>query len=316
VRRYPGAAKTRREIMDFHFRIRPIPPFRLDLTVWALRRRPNNQMDLWDGRQYRRVLVEDKPVLISAVQSGSVANPIIRVAATGSEISSSGRRELKRTVIRMLGARVDLGGFYAMARKDRRLKGLADRLKGFKPPQFPTLFETLVNGISCQQLSLIVGLTLMNRLAAACGMAVGNGERRFGFPRPREVARLRPEALRAMGYNRNKSLAILRIARGISEGGLDLSGLDGMADEPAVRFLRNIPGVGPWTAEYTLLRGLGRINIFPGGDVGAKNGLQRWLNLKELDFDGAKALLEQWDPFGGLIYFHLLLQGLAPETKS
>jgi DNA-3-methyladenine glycosylase II len=39
------------------FVLRPIPPFRLDLTVWALRRRPRNLIDRWDGTAYRRVIV-------------------------------------------------------------------------------------------------------------------------------------------------------------------------------------------------------------------------------------------------------------------
>jgi hypothetical protein len=39
------------------FIIRPVPPFRLDLTVWALRRRARNLVDRWDGTTYRRVIV-------------------------------------------------------------------------------------------------------------------------------------------------------------------------------------------------------------------------------------------------------------------
>ena len=36
-------------------------------------------------------------------------------------------------------------------------------------------------------------------------------------------------------------------------------------------------GVGRWTAEYTLLRGMGRIELFPGDDIGARNNLERWM---------------------------------------
>jgi hypothetical protein len=38
------------------FLLEPVPPFRLDLTVWALRRRPHNTIDRWDGDAYRRAL--------------------------------------------------------------------------------------------------------------------------------------------------------------------------------------------------------------------------------------------------------------------
>ena len=75
--------------------------------------------------------------------------------------------------------------------------------------------------------------------------------------------------------------------------------------------LRGLRGVGRWTAEYVLLRGLGRTTIFPGDDVGARNNLQRWLQLAgPLDYEGVQRTLARWQRFGGLIYFHLLLDRL------
>src|ERR1035437_8717844 len=55
------------------FSICPVMPFRLDLTVWALRRRSMNAVDLWDGETYRRVLaVDDKPVLVAVTQQATM----------------------------------------------------------------------------------------------------------------------------------------------------------------------------------------------------------------------------------------------------
>ena len=71
------------------------------------------------------------------------------------------------------------------------------------------------------------------------------------------------------------------------------------------------PRVGRWTAEYVLLRGLGRLHIFPADDVGARNNLQKWLGLrKPLHYDGVRRLLAKWEPYAGLIYFHMLLYRL------
>jgi DNA-3-methyladenine glycosylase II len=71
-------------------------------------------------------------------------------------------------------------------------------------------------------------------------------------------------------------------------------------------------GVGRWTAEYALLRGLGRLHVFPGDDVGARKNLGRWLNRHEpLDYAGVQAATQKWQPFAGLVYFHLLLANLA-----
>ena len=62
------------------FVVAPTPPFRLELTVWALRRRSRNAVDRWDGHVYRRVVVlGDTPVEIAVEQAGSR----LHVSATG-----------------------------------------------------------------------------------------------------------------------------------------------------------------------------------------------------------------------------------------
>ena len=66
------------------FLIRAIPPFRLDLTAWALRRRPENIVDRWDGKNYRRVLVlEGRPVEIEVTQIEPPTRPLLQVTTTG-----------------------------------------------------------------------------------------------------------------------------------------------------------------------------------------------------------------------------------------
>jgi hypothetical protein len=58
------------------FSIEPLPPFRLDLTVWALRRRANNCIDRWDGQVYRRILIVDgEPAEIAVAQAGPAQTP-------------------------------------------------------------------------------------------------------------------------------------------------------------------------------------------------------------------------------------------------
>ena len=69
------------------------------------------------------------------------------------------------------------------------------------------------------------------------------------------------------------------------------------------------PGIGPWSADYVLLRGLGRLHVFPRTDVGALNGLRSFLEAAGRDEDPSAALA-RWSPDAGLVYFHLLLRGL------
>ena len=198
------------------FTLTPMPPFRLDLTVWVLRRLPINQMDRWDGKTYRRVLMlGDTPVEVAVVQGGSARAPQLTVTAGGVRMGSKSCEAVISMLDKMLGLSVDLRSFRRLAEGDQRLSGLIDPFIGFKPPRLPSVFETLVNGIACQQLSLQVGMHLLNRLCRAYGLAVGENH---AFPRPVDLASTSPVQLRRLGFSGNKSLVILAVARAIVEG--------------------------------------------------------------------------------------------------
>lgn len=79
-----------------------------------------------------------------------------------------------------------------------------------------------------------------------------------------------------------------------------------------MEYLTGLRGVGRWTAEYVMLRGLGRLHVFPGDDVGARNKLRRFFGLQcTLDYDAIARLMAPWRPYAGMIYFHLLLDSLT-----
>ena len=294
--------------------LRPIPPFRLDLTVWALRRRARNQIDRWDGVTYRRVIVvTGRPTELAVRQEGPLTGPRLIVTATPSLRTPSERKLVASVIDRLLGLRIDLDGWYRIAKRHQRLRMLADRFRGMKPPRFPTVFEAVANAFACQQLSLVVGLELLNRLGAVCNVRYGTGEgARYAFPAPRDIARFAPARYHAIGLSRQKVHALLTLARGIDRGDVDLEHLSLEDDHTALAQLRELRGVGRWTAEYVLLRGLGRLHIFPGDDVGAQKSLGRWLGRSApLDYEGVTRAVEKWQPYAGLLYFHLLLDGLS-----
>jgi DNA-3-methyladenine glycosylase II len=148
------------------FTIEARTPFRLDLTVWALRRRPHNTIDAWDGTTYTRTLVADGLPVQVAVRQDHAGNPErtcldVEVRRRGETPSETGIAEVRHTIEQILGLHVDLAGFYELAASDPRLAGLARRFLGVRPPRFASVFEALVNAVACQQLSLTVGIHLV-----------------------------------------------------------------------------------------------------------------------------------------------------------
>ena len=124
------------------FELKPISPFRLDLTVWTLRRRPHNVVDRWDGKIYRRVLpLPTGPVEVAVTQVAPPEAARLKVAVAGQPVSAVVRADVTAALERLLGLRIDLTEFYQFAAQDRRLDRdrSGERGDGRMPPLLPGL---------------------------------------------------------------------------------------------------------------------------------------------------------------------------------
>jgi DNA-3-methyladenine glycosylase II len=289
-------------------------PFRLDLTVWALRRRAKNAVDRWDGGRYSRVLVaDDGPVRLTVSHAAAGVAPALTVtleSPTG--ISARATQQAGLSVQRTLGLAVDLQPFYQLARDDVVIGPLVERFQGVRPPRFPTVFEGLVNAIACQQVTLDLGIVLLNRLAERFGAhMVTQDAVQHAFPTAADLAAAPEEAIRQLGFSRQKTRAVQELATRIADTTVDLARLEGLSNTAAITDLSRLRGIGRWSAEYVLLRGLGRLDTFPGDDVGAQNNLQRLFHLPgKPTYEQIRQLTSPWHPYEGLVYFHLLLDKL------
>jgi DNA-3-methyladenine glycosylase II len=153
-----------------------------------------------------------------------------------------------------------------------------------------------------QQVSLDAGVAIVNRLIERFGRTLNHGTRTFhAFPSAEDVADARVDSLRRCGLSRQKAETLRRVARAIHSDELSETRLDHLASEEAIRLLCELPGVGPWTAGLVLLRGLGRLDVFPAGDVGVARGLGTLLRLPP----GASLnrVVERFGDLRGYLYF-------------
>jgi DNA-3-methyladenine glycosylase II len=275
-------------------------------------------MHQWDGTRFTHIaLFSGTPMKISVTQEDAVTSSDITVTLEGSvEITAQTEHDASRHLDSMLGLSVDLQPFYALATSNNLLRPLADQFMGFKPPRFPSLFEALLNSIACQQVSIDVGILLLNRLAATFGVAFDNGgEALYAFPVPDRIAKASIEDIKSFGFSAQKARAIIELSQRMMGDREGLSDLADMATEDAVVQLSTIRGIGRWSAEYVLLRGIGSLSTLPGDDVGAQKNIQQMFHLDtQPRYDEVKQLVEEWQPYTGLVYFHLLLDKL--HTKG
>jgi DNA-3-methyladenine glycosylase II len=196
----------------------------------------------------------------------------------------------------------------------RSLRATALALRGMRPPRFASLFETLLNVIPFQQLSLAAGIATVGRLVDRFGEHVTHEQRRFAaYPTAGALAAARVPALLACGLNRTKAFALRELARRVECGELDEQAIAQLGTSDALERLIELPGIGPWSAALVLLRGFGRLEVFPPGDSGAQRGLNALLKLRTPGSLGR--VVERFGDYRGYLYFcalgaSLLAKGL------
>ncbi|MDD5279680.1 base excision DNA repair protein [Acidithiobacillus sp.] len=297
------------------FTLSPPAPFRLDLTVWVLRRQAHNQIDDWDGEIYRRAWqYAGNRLEVRLWQTQAGMTPLLEGEVRGNCVDASSVAWVSRQLSWMLGLDQDLRPFYAMAASDWRLAGLADRFQGFRPPRFSSLFEALSNAIACQQLSLHVGILLLNRMARLCSNDPEATDLLVPFPNPAALLQQEAASLRSLGFSLQKAKFLHGIAETAAAGQLARENWQDLSNSEAAQRLHQLRGIGRWSTEYVLLRGLGRLDVFPGDDVGARKALYLWLEEKSApDYTQVVKKLQPWQPYAGMLYFLLLLNRLEKE---
>jgi len=129
------------------------------------------------------------------------------------------------------------------------------KLYGLKPTRPVSLFEMAVVAITEQQISLAAAYRIRSRIIQRFGEPVGD---RWIFPVPRTLAEASVEDLRSCGLSRQKAGYIHDLAISIIDGSVDLNSLKSINDEKAREAIMNLHGLGRWSADYILVRGLAR----------------------------------------------------------
>jgi 3-methyladenine DNA glycosylase/8-oxoguanine DNA glycosylase len=281
------------------------PPFNLQATVRVLQRRPQNLIDRWIDDHYVRVLrMGTEHVLVATENRGTIDAPDVRYSCR-SEVTTETRARIELTLRRVLGLDLDPQRLRRSAGQVNAFDAVSRALRGMRPPRFVTLFEAFANVIPFQQLSLDAGVSIVTRLVERFGVALDcGGQPYFAFPDASTIAAARTDALRACGLSMRKAQTLRDLARLIESGELRESELQAMTTQDALRRLVELPGIGVWSASVVLLRGFGRLDVFPPGDVGAAKGLRMLMGLEpSADID---PIVARFGDQRGYLYFHVL----------
>jgi DNA-3-methyladenine glycosylase II len=284
-------------------------PYRLDLTVSALRRVSTNVVDVLtpDGEYVRAIGTAHRPIVMRVIQerADSIAVTIEGAASEHAQLLALARR--------ILGIDRELTHFDHAAARMKWLRPLALRMRGLKPPRYPTLWETFVNAIAFQQVSLQAASAIVRRLIMALGQPIASqGTTLYLFPSAEQVLGADDDLLRATGLSARKLATLRRVGDGLASGTLDEAMLLERSSADAAALLQQIKGIGPWTATVILLRGLGRLDVFPMNDTSVVRNLALVAGSTPLN---VKRILESLGPQRGMLYYHLLLARLEARGE-
>jgi DNA-3-methyladenine glycosylase II len=296
-----GKARPTDKPVESSYSISVRAPYRLDLTVNVLRRLSTNLVDVLspDGA-YLRLLGDAPEVAVVRVSQPHRGTLTVEI-----EDSRREHQRLLAQVRRMLGVEVDLTRFYHSASRVEWLHPLVRRMQGVRPPRYPTVWEACVNTIVFQQISLHAASAIMGRLTMGLSEPEERGGvRLYPFPSPGHFLSAHDSLLRSAGLSVGKLATLRRVAEALGAGVLDEPQLERLPSPDAAALLQGIKGIGPWTAVVILLRGLGRLDVFPANDTSVARNLRLVGGPAALDVG---TLLDTLGPDRGMLYYHLLL---------
>ena len=209
---------------------------------------------------------------------------------------------IAREVAWLLGAPLDLEGFWAWAAAEPALAALAEPLSGYRPPLVCDRWEMLVTLITAQQVSLHSAFAVRSRFIERFGE---RHEEAWSFPSRERIAHATESEIREVGFSSRKAEYVTGLAR----GDLDLEALEQLPDADVVEAITAQRGLGRWTADWFLARALGRPDAWPAGDLGVRKAVSFFYGAgTDLDETEVREVGERFGSWRN-ISCHMLLAG-------
>ncbi len=240
------------------------PPYAWAPLLAFLRARAIPGVEVVSERSYQRsVQLDDRVGWLEVA-------PVATQHALLARVSSSLLPVLAPVVERLrhlfdLDVRPDL--VEAQLRRRPALRALVRRVPGLRVPGAFDPFELAMRCVLGQQVTVKGATTLAGRLVDRFGgkaTELPEGLQRT-FPSAATIAQADVSALASLGLPRARAQALRAVAKAFARGTIDVAARPD--PERFLATLQELPGVGPWTANYLAMRALHWPDAFPAGDL-------------------------------------------------
>jgi 3-methyladenine DNA glycosylase/8-oxoguanine DNA glycosylase len=211
------------------------------------------------GVLHRLIHAGERPVLVRVAQLSS-ERVLFGARAADRDAAEWGLERMRLA----LGVDQDLSAFHERFRFDPLIGRSVRTSPGLRAPGKPDPFEALAWAICEQLIEFGRAAAIQRRLIARLGRRCDWCAMRDA-PTAAMLARQAPALLESMDLSAGRAVALVRAAREVASGRVDL--FDPAGHERGWRRLRAIRGVGSWTVQMLALTGQGRLDQLPAGDV-------------------------------------------------
>jgi DNA-3-methyladenine glycosylase II len=260
-----------------------VPPYDFNTSIHSHRYKKYHY-DRYDrsGRVYKRAFDIHGELILAEIRSaGSVMRPRLRITLTGDRIEKEDVVLVKKAIQRQFLTDLDLKIFYRGIREDAVLKAITKRFYGLKPNWPGDLFECLVRCVISQQINVVVADKIEMEFVQKFGRKIIHDSGVFySFPTALAVSEIEIKDLRQVKFSERKADYIIGLARHIVDGKIDLSRIEKLPAHQFTEEITKIRGVGPWTAECSLMH-LGHSDILPRGDIGLHHAIRKFYGMNK-----------------------------------
>jgi DNA-3-methyladenine glycosylase II len=293
------------------FNVEATAPFDFDLTA-EIFGNGDPQIRTYKNNVFSQTLKLDKQLaLIKVASSGTIETPKLGIEIYANHpVTSQDKRKAKDLIRFVFNLDFDIASFYIEIKNDPVMTKIAKQLYGLRNPTTPTVFESLVDSIIEQQISIKVAIALEEKLTKKVGDRLDiNGETYFSFPTPKTLAGASADEIQQVGLSRRKAEYIRGAAEQIVAGKLDLERIGNQENtEEIIKELDAVRGIGVWTAELTMLRGMKKLDALPADDLGIRRVISTYYcGGRPIKAAEARQIAEAWGRFKGLAAFYLIM---------
>jgi AraC family transcriptional regulator of adaptative response / DNA-3-methyladenine glycosylase II len=239
------------------------PPLDWPQLLGFLRARATPGVEMVDEDSYRRTIeVDGQPGCIDVRPDAHAHVLLMRIDIPRCD----GLLGIVERARRLFDLSADPHAIAAQLGSDPLLRSVLRR--GIRVPGAWDPFEVAVRAVLGQQVSVKGATTMAGRVAEKFGRPIA-GWSKHGLTRLSPTSAVLADAnLESVGLPRARAATIRNLARAVGDGSVRLDASQGL--EHVVAQLCEIPGVGPWTAQYIAMRALGEPDAFPSSDLGLR----------------------------------------------